>query len=134
MKKRKAFTLVELLVTIAVSAIFMVSIGTAFYFAVVLNDNTLENASMSYKVRTVREYILANKEDKDDSWSFIYDEEERTLTDVTGSKVVVKDAAYIGVNFDLNEDNFLECTITYKLNAKKVNTEDLTFVVRYIDS
>ena len=65
MKKKKAFTLVELIVAMAVTLILFASIGLAFYFVVASNNNALESSAMNIKVRTVREYVLANKEDID---------------------------------------------------------------------
>lgn len=133
MKKRKAFTLVEILVTIAVSAILMVSVGTAFYFVVILNENTIENSSMAYKVRAVRQYILANKDSVGDTYDddIIYVEDARSLVDYNPSedKVIISDSAYVNVDI-YTEDGFLKCTITYKLNSRKSTTEELNFVVK----
>jgi len=133
MNKRKAFTLVEILVTIAVSAILMVSVGTAFYFVVILNENTIENSSMAYKVRAVRQYIIANKDSIGDTYddNIIYVEDARSLVDYNPieDKVIINDSAY--VNVDIYTDNgFLKCTITYKLNSRKSTTDELNFVVR----
>ena len=131
MRKRKAFTLIEVLVTTAIAAVLTVAVGTAFYFVVVLNENTLENSSMTYKARTVREYILNIAEDH----VFEYDEEDRILYDSTDSKVVISDSSYIAVDFTLDTTSdvaheILNCTITYKLNDRKTTTETLDFVVK----
>ena len=137
MKKRNAFTLVELLVTIAVSSILFLTVASAFYFLVVLNTNTIENSSTAFNVRALRAYIMQDevRNDLKDAYQnsedlnaiFVFNPETNSLS--YNTKVISHDVPYVSVTFDVNSDDFLVCTITYKRNSRKTKTESLSFVV-----
>ncbi len=129
MKKKKAFTLVELIVAMAVTLILFASIGLAFYFVVASNNNALESSAMNIKVRTVREYVLANKEDIDVNYELQYNEETKALTDVQTGKEIISDSEYIKVTF-LEENSALVCHIEYKEPTTRKDLEKLSFVVK----
>ena len=129
MKKKKAFTLVELIVAMAVTLILFASIGLAFYFVVASNNNALESSAMNIKVRTVREYVLANKEDIDVNYELQYNEETKALTDVHTGKEIISDSEYIKVTF-LEENSALVCNIEYKETTTRKDLEKLSFVVK----
>ena len=129
MKKKKAFTLVELIVAMAVTLILFASIGLAFYFVVASNNNALESSAMNIKVRTVREYVLANKEDIDVNYELQYNEETKALTDVQTGKEIISDSEYIKVTF-LEENSALVCNIEYKETTTRKDLERLSFVVK----
>ena len=135
-KSRKAFTLVELLVAISVATVLIAAVAATLIFVIRTTKRADEAAEMTFKVRTVREYILS--EDVVDSITvgdeFIYSEEDRTLYDVTrDNKAVVSDALYMNVMFSKDEDEmFLICEINYKPYSKSDEMEQITFVVKQI--
>ncbi len=135
-KSRKAFTLAELMVAIAVSAVLLAAIAATLIFVLRTTQTAEDAANMTFKARTVREYILS--EDVVDTITvddeFIYSEEEKTLTDITRDKVVVSDAQYMNVAFSKDEEEkFILCTIEYKTHRDSENTEKITFVVKQIE-
>ena len=135
-KSRKAFTLVELLVAISVATVLIAAVAATLIFVIRTTKRADEAAEMTFKVRTVREYILS--EDVVDSITigdeFIYSEEDSTLYDVTrDNKAVVSDALYMNVMFSKDEDEmFLICEINYKPYSKSDEMEQITFVVKQI--
>ena len=134
-KSRKAFTLAELLVAVAVSAILLAAVAATLIFVLRSTDKAEDAANMTYKARTVRDYILSedvvDEITKDDV--FEYSQEERTLKDVERDKIIVSEALYMKVTFIVDEDNFLVCTIEYKTNKDSEQNDKLTFVVKKLE-
>ena len=132
MKKRKAFTLVELLVALAISSVLVLTIGASLYFVLKSSNNVQDSADMNYKARTVREYICSDTicPDITTTYEFAYDAERKALKDVEKNRDVVTGALFMKVTFTVNEDGFIVCEIEYKENESKETNEKLTFVVK----
>lgn len=113
---KKGFTLVELLVTIACSAIFLITLTMVFVFVQKINNNLIKKSSNMYKVRNVKNYILNNYNDNDtitvdgdDIYYNIYEGESKKIASNTNIKSVVITTA----------DDYVYCTITYDINTLK---------------
>ena len=132
MKKRKAFTLVELLVAIAISSVLVLTIGASLFFVLKSSNNAQSSADMNYKARTVREYICSDtvKPDITTAYEFVYDAEKQTLRDVEKDKDVVTGALFMKVTFTQKEDGFIWCEIEYKENESKDTNDKLNFAVK----
>jgi prepilin-type N-terminal cleavage/methylation domain-containing protein len=141
MKKRPSFTLIELLVVIAVSSILFLSVWSALHFVTMFNDDAISSSSTSFMVRNIRAYIMSDdiKAELKDAYLnsedinsfFHYNEEDETLSYKT--TILSENIPYINVDFSVNSDNFLVCTITYKKNQRKSNLQSLTFIVTDIE-
>lgn len=113
---KKGFTLVELLVTIACSAIFLITLTMVFVFVQKINNNLIKKSSNMYKVRNVKNYILNNYNDNDtitvdgnDIYYNIYEGESKKIASNTDIKSVVI----------TKSDDYVYCTITYDINTLK---------------
>lgn len=113
---KKGFTLVELLVTIACSAIFLITLTMVFVFVQKINNNLIKKSSNMYKVRNVKNYILNNYNDNDtitvdgnDIYYNIYEGESKKIASNTDIKSVVITTT----------DDYVYCTITYDINTLK---------------
>ena len=66
MSKRRGVTLIELVVALSCTTIFLGSIITSFYFINKLNKEMIAESSDLYKISVIRDYIIENKiENKD---------------------------------------------------------------------
>ena len=132
MKKRKAFTLVELLVAIAISSVLVLTIGASLFFVLRSSNNVQSSADMNYKARTVRDYICSDtvKPDITTAYEFSYDAERQALKDVAKDKEVVSGALFMKVTFTQKEDGFIWCEIEYKENEGKDKNDKLNFAVK----
>ncbi len=134
MKKRKAFTLVELLVAIAISSVLVLTIGASLFFVLKSSNNVQNSADMNYKARTVRDYICSDtiRPDITTAYEFSYDAEKQSLKDVVKNKEIVSGALFMKVTFTQKEDGFIWCEIEYKENESKETNDKLNFAVRKV--
>lgn len=132
MRKRKAFTLVELLVAIAISSVLIATVAVSLFFVLKTSNNVQDSADMNYKARTVRDYILSDaiRPDITTSYDFSYDANTQALKDVAKNKVVVSGALFMKVTFTENGDGFIVCDIEFKANESKETNDMLSFVVK----
>lgn len=134
MKKRRAFTLVELLVAIAISSVLVLTIGASLFFVLKSSNNVQNSADMNYKARTVRDYICSDtiRPDITTAYEFSYDAEKQSLKDVVKNKEIVSGALFMKVTFSQKEDGFIWCEIEYKENESKETNDKLNFAVRKV--
>lgn len=111
---KRGFTLVELVVALAVSSILIALIGTSFYFITRLSTNVITNSNNNYKLFSVRDYIIANVTN-DDSIK-ISDDGDVTIAD----KVIASDS---NIKKIIINDN--KCTITYLVDNEECVLEFL---------
>ena len=132
MSKKKAFTLVELMVAMAVTIVLFAAVAVAYYFITASNKVALESSAMNVKVRTVREYVLSDdiKGGINENYSIVYNEDTKTLVDEETGREIVSDSAYINVSFSKNEEDFIVCEIEYKETTNRKDLETLTFIVK----
>jgi len=132
MRKRKAFTLVELLVAMAISSVLIATVAVSLFFVLKTSNNVQDSADMNYKARTVRDYILSDTilPNITTTYEFSYDNNAKALKDVAKNKVVVSGALFMKVTFTENGDGFIVCDIEYKANESKETSDMLSFVVK----
>ena len=133
-KSRKAYTLVELLVAIAIATIVIAATAATLAFVIQSTAKAEESASMNFKARTIRDSILSDGviDSINTSEEFVYDEEKNEVFDTRRDKTVVREALYTEVIF-AEEDDFIVCTIKYKPYKKSTEMETISFVVKQIE-
>ncbi len=127
-KKRKGFTLVELLVTIACSTIIFMTISASMLFVSKMNKNLLSKSSNLYKLNVLKSYILNNYTT---DASIEVDNGDVYFVQTTGDyskKIIVTNTSITSVT--INEENFInnvESTNYYivcRINYDESNTKN----------
>lgn len=133
MKIRKAFTLLELMVVIGVTAIVLACVGASLLFVVEVNETATTSTSLLYKLTTLKDYILDNQIV---DGSFNYNQDSRVLSyQKVGEEPIdlIVDIDTVSVDIttkDIDEvsgPDFYYCTITYLDSG---NTKTIEFVVK----
>ena len=114
MKNKKGYTLVELIVAIAIASILFVAIGAGTIFLIRLQNSSLENSATTLKIISLKDYIIKNEVISND---FVIDNNEHTLS--RNDELLLSDVYIVSIEFetiDVNSDesnDFYKCTITY---------------------
>ena len=109
-KKQAGITLVELLVamlcgTIAISMI----VGTTL-FITFSTDELVEVGSQSYRVQTIKDYILSQHHESNPSAEYELNKQEQTLSH--NGTAIARDTQLLNIEFSENE-NFIYCTFVF---------------------
>ncbi len=123
MRKSKGFTLVELLVAIAVSVVVMALVGTTLVFLHRLDANAISSSETMHKIQVVRDFVLQSQEVANQLQG--QSQDGNPITDLLsvqddqilfGQTVIVTDCKQISqVSFAKNGE-FWQCTIVYGEN------------------
>ena len=70
MKNKKGFTLVEVLVTIALTSLVLVSVGSSIYFISEITSKAMKGSSLNYQLLTVRDFIIKNELEDNTNFNF----------------------------------------------------------------
>ena len=99
---KRGFTLVEVVVALALSSILLALVGTSFYFITKLSTNVIDNSSNNYKLFSVRDYIISTKPSNEDI------EVSNDGDVIIKGNTIVYDSQISDINIIDNK-----CTITY---------------------
>jgi len=126
MNKRKGFTLIEVVVAVACSAVLIGGISACYIMITGLNDAVIKNSANLYKIASIRDYIVNNYDDAF-SESIVYDSVGGTSSlvaisddgDVSiASETVASDTQITKISFTV-KDGLSFCNITYNDGADK---------------
>ena len=122
MKNKKGFTLVEVLVTIALTSLVLVSIGGSIYFISQITSKAMKGSSLNYQLLTVRDFIIKNE--LEDNTNFNFKDDDLYYIDT----LLVSDTSINSIDFFV-KNQFVCSSIKYfKENLDAV----LSFVVKTI--
>ena len=107
---KKGFTLVEVIVALAVAAILLGMIATSFYFMTKLSNKVLDESNNNYKIFIVKDYIIDNNITSDVS---VNDGDV-----IINNKEIVFDSDITKIAFNDNK-----CVITYLKEDKECKIE-----------
>lgn len=123
MKNKKGFTLVEVLVTIALTSLVLVSVGSSIYFISQITSKAMKNSALNYQLLTVRDFIIKNEIEDNTNFNF-KDDNLYYIDTLLASNTSIK-----SIDFYLKE-KFVYSNINYlKENLNLV----LTFAVKTVD-
>lgn len=123
MKNKKGFTLVEVLITIALTSLVLVSVGSSIFFISQITSKTMKNSALNYQLLTVRDFIIKNE--LEDNTNFNFKDNDLYYVDT----LLASDTSIKSIDFYL-KDQFVYSNINYlKENLNLV----LTFAVKIID-
>lgn len=118
----KGFTLVELLVTMAVTAISLTMISGTIYLTVKISNDVIYNSSQSYKIMKLKDYIIDNKITT--NTDFVIDSTNDDL--IYRGNTLFNDINVKEISFYLKDD-FTYSFIEYENSNGKI--KNLSFVV-----
>ncbi len=123
MKTKKAFTLVEILVTLTCATIIMAALVSSVVFISRMNKTAMTSSSTSYKIAHIEDFIRqnANYLDENSSTKFIYDENAKTISYDDGVETTVL--------FDKMD----KVDIRFTKETKTDGTDSADFIVVYIN-
>ena len=123
MRKSKGFTLVELLVAIAVSVVVMALVGTTLVFLHRLDTNAITSSETMHQIQVVRDFVLqsqdvanqlqSNSQQDEPITNLIVVEDGNILFDQT---VIATDSKQISQVSFAQKGEFWQCTIVYGEN------------------
>lgn len=123
MRKSKGFTLVELLVAIAVSVVVMALVGTTLVFLHRLDTNAITSSETMHQIQVVRDFVLQSQDVATElSQSSQQDEPITDLIVVEDGKilfdqtVIATDSKQISQVSFAKKGEFWQCTIVYGEN------------------
>lgn len=126
MKRKKGFTLVELIVAIACSTIVLLSLTSSVYFIYRMNDKVLSDSSINYNISKVKNQILDNQ---------YFDESKFDVSDknlLYDGKAISSGVEIVGFDIyekiDSNSNSFTYCEIQYT-NSEGL-TESINFIIK----
>lgn len=126
MKRKKGFTLVELIVAIACSSIVLLGMVSSVYFLYKMNDKVLSDSSINYNISKVKDQILDNE---------YFDESKFEVSNKSllyDGKVISSGVEIVGFDIeekvDRNNNTFTYCTIQY--NNSEGLTESINFIIK----
>lgn len=123
MKDQKGFTLVEVLVTIALTSLVLVSVGSSIYFISEITSKAMKGSSLNYQLLTVRDFIIKNE--LEDNTNFNFKDDDLYYIDT----LLVSDTSINSIDFFV-KNQFVYSNIKYfKENFDAV----LSFVVKTIN-
>lgn len=123
MKDKKGFTLVEVLVTIALTSLVLVSVGSSIYFISEITSKAMKGSSLNYQLLTVRDFIIKNE--LEDNTNFNFKDDDLYYIDT----LLVSDTSINSIDFFV-KNQFVYSNIKYfKENFDAV----LSFVVKTIN-
>lgn len=109
-RKKKGFTLVELLVTLACAAIFLACLSTSMVLLSRLGGRVLEQSSDQYKLGVLADYVRGlHLRDEADAPEFFIDG-EGGVSD--GEKRLFSSSNIAAVSF-FRADGFIRCRVEY---------------------
>ncbi len=109
-KTKRGFTLPELLVAIACAAVLLLGVCSAVAFFTGSGSGTMEDASATYQLPTIRDYITANAGTDDaETLGKRFTVEDGTLKDTTQNLVIAKDAGIDRLTFTETADGLIKC-------------------------
>jgi len=121
MKKRHGFTLVELLVAIAISTILIALVATTAIFLTNVNNATSSTATSTFCLRKVKDYIIENDIRSRDNLSY------QNYAFKNGNTIIYEDLPFDNLNFVFESDEDVNyCTIYYSIDDASYN---IKFVV-----
>ncbi len=123
MKNKKGFTLVEVLVNIALTSLVLVSVGSSIYFISEITSKAMKGSSLNYQLLTVRDFIIKNE--LEDNTNFNFKDDDLYYIDT----LLVSDTSINSIDFFV-KNQFVYSSIKYfKENFDAV----LSFVVKTIN-
>ncbi len=133
MTKKRGFTLVEVLVVIAISAIIMTAIGTTFVFIATSSGDLIHKSEELMEVQNIETYLRglvkdANKDEINKKLAAVKLENGNIVNEDNGTKVIISDTQlkYFKIYTKKGKDTdtelyFVKCKLEYE-NAEYVFT------------
>lgn len=110
---KKGFTLVELIVALAVAAILLGMVSTSFYFISKISNTVLNESNNNYKLFIVKDYIIDNNINNSVN---VVDGDV-----IINNKEIVYDSSITNITFNNNN----RCIITYLKEDEECQIEFL---------
>lgn len=138
MSKKRGFTLVEVLVVIAIAALVFALVGGTFVFLATSSGDLIHKSEAIIQAQTIEKHLRSldlnddNKvtfEKADDNTSYKIDSEQNVRWNSTSKILTINGTEYEGIDrFSLSkdDDSFVRCSFTVINNNK---TTDYTFIL-----
>ena len=120
--KKKAFTLVEIVVALACFSLILIGVSACFTLVYKSAHVTLENSRNMYNLGTLKDYIM--ELDSIDHESFSINDDGDV---VYNEDVIISDTSISSITFTNVDDKFEKCIIVYLENKE---TWEFTFLVK----
>ena len=109
-QKQSGMTLVELLVAMLCATLAISMIVTTLIFVTSTTGDLIEEGSESYRVQTIKTYILSQKHTTNPEAEYVVSDAENTLSH--NGTVIARDTEILNIQFS-DDENFIYCILVF---------------------